>query len=196
MSFADSDSVPCGQMERVALYALRALPPAETAGMEAHLATCPACRREIEALRPVVAAFASWPADVLRPPPEAVWERVAHRIADEAGVRPMSARVEQYSEPAWESVAPGIACTILATDNERHRISMLVRLDPGAKYPPHVHAGVEELHLLDGELWIDDRKLSPGEYYRAESGTSDRRVWSATGCTCALVTSTRDALLV
>ena len=29
---------------------------------------------------------------------------------------------------------------------------MLVRLAPGAAYPPHRHAGVEELHLLEGEL--------------------------------------------
>ena len=29
---------------------------------------------------------------------------------------------------------------------------MLVRLAPGTDYPPHRHAGVEELHLLDGEI--------------------------------------------
>lgn len=193
MSLTDSDGVPCGQMERVALYALRALPPAETADIEAHLPTCPECRREIEALRPVVDAFALWPADVLRPP-ETLWERIAHGIAGETGEKPMLARIEHYSEPPWESVGPGIACKVLATDSERHRVSMLVRLEPGAAYPPHAHAGVEELHLLHGELWVDDRKLLPGDYNRAESGTSDQRVWSATGCTCVLITSTRDAL--
>jgi len=72
---------------------------------------------------------------------------------------------------------------------------MLVRLAAGAEYPPHTHAGVEELYLLDGELWIDHRKLYPGDYNRAEPGTSDERVWSETGCTCVLVTSTKDALL-
>lgn len=193
MSLADSGGVACAQLERVALYALRALPPVESADIEAHLSTCPTCQREMRALLPVVEAFASWPADVLRPP-DALWERVARRIADEAGGKPMSATAKQYSEPPWERVAPGIECKVLATDNERHRISMLVRLEPGASYPPHVHSGVEELHLLDGELWIDDRKLSPGDYHQAEAGTSDRHVWSETGCTCVLMTSTRDAL--
>jgi anti-sigma factor ChrR (cupin superfamily) len=61
-------------------------------------------------------------------------------------------------------------------------------------YPPHIHAGVEELHRLDGELWIDDRKLFPGDYNRGEPGTGDSRVWSETGCTCVLVTSFRDIL--
>jgi anti-sigma factor ChrR (cupin superfamily) len=91
-------------------------------------------------------------------------------------------------------VAPGIECKLLAKDSERDRISMLVRLAAGASYPPHTHADVEELHLLDGELWIDGRKLVPGEYNRGAPGESDDNVWSETGCTCLLVTSTNDTL--
>lgn len=34
----------------------------------------------------------------------------------------------------------------------------------GASYPAHTHAGAEELHLLEGELWINGRKLVPGDY--------------------------------
>jgi len=51
---------------------------------------------------------------------------------------------------------------------------MLVRLAPGATYPAHTHAGVEELHLLDGELWIDECKLVPGDSItvRPEQATS------------------------
>ena len=81
----------------------------------------------------------------------------------------------------------------MATDTTRHRVSMLVRLLPGVEYPPHTHAGLEELFLLDGELWIDDRKLYPGDYNRAEA-LGDQRVWSETGCTCVLITSTQDIL--
>jgi anti-sigma factor ChrR (cupin superfamily) len=73
-------------------------------------------------------------------------------------------------------------------------VSMLVRLAPGASYPAHTHVGVEELHLLDGELWIDERKLFPGDYNRGEPGAGDQRVWSETGCTCVLITSTKDIL--
>lgn len=62
------------------------------------------------------------------------------------------------------------------------------------EYPPHSHAGVEELHLLEGELWINERKLYPGDYSRGEPGTADARVWSETGCMCVLVTSPRDVL--
>ena len=85
---------------------------------------------------------------------------------------------------------------MLDSDPERDRVSLLVRLAPGVDYPPHTHAGLEELHLLSGELWIDDRKLYPGDYNRAEAGTADQRVWSETGCTCVLITSPSDVLLI
>lgn len=112
----------------------------------------------------------------------------------ETNDRPSSATAPQWSEPEWEDVAPGISCNLLASDTGHDRVSMLVRLAPGTYYPPHSHAGVEELHLLQGELWIEDRKLYPGDYNRREPGTSDSRVWSETGCTCLLITSPSDVL--
>lgn len=98
------------------------------------------------------------------------------------------------SEPDLNEPGPGISCKVLAADLERNRLSMFVRLAPGGEYPPHTHAGIEQLYLLLGELWIDDRKLYPGGYNRAEPGSGDKRVWSETGCTCILVTSSNDIL--
>ena len=172
---------------------MQALPASEIAAAEAHIAACPDCQRELESLRPVVDSFVSWPTDVLRPT-TSLQARLALRIAEETGKEPMLPPARRWSEPEWEQVAPGIECKLLATDAERHRVSMLVRLAPGASYPAHTHAGVEELHLLDGELWIDGRKLVPGDYNYGAPGGGDERVWSETGCTCLLVTSTKDTL--
>jgi anti-sigma factor ChrR (cupin superfamily) len=174
-------------------YALQALPASEVAAAEAHIAICPDCRRELANLRPVVDRFVAWPTDVLRPT-TSLQARLAVRIAGETGTAPVLPAARGWSEPEWEPVAPGIECKLLATDTVRHRVSMLVRLAPGASYPAHTHAGVEELHLLDGELWIDERKLGPGDYNYGAPGAGDDRVWSATGCTCVLVTSTNDTL--
>jgi anti-sigma factor ChrR (cupin superfamily) len=134
------------------------------------------------------------PTDVLRPS-ASLWTRLAERIAAETGGEPLLPRDTGSTEPEWREVSPGIFCKLLAADTEKDRVSMLVRLAPGVAYPPHRHAGLEELYLLDGELWIDDMKLAPGDYNRAEEGSVDRRVWSETGCTCVLMTSTRDALV-
>jgi ChrR Cupin-like domain/Putative zinc-finger len=185
----------CNQSVQVAAYVMQALPASEAAAVETHIASCGQCRQELEMLRPVADTFAFWPIDVLSPP-TSLQERLARRIATDAGEEPgpVAPPEPQWEEPAWEEVAPGIFCKLMATDAEEHRVSMLVRLLPGVDYPPHTHAGREELFLLDGELWIDDRKLYPGDYNRAEAGSSDKRVWSETGCTCVLITSTRDVL--
>jgi len=188
---------PWEQIELTCAYAAQALEAPEVAAAEAHLASCPDCRRELESLRPVVDSLVSWPTDVLRPT-TSLQARLALRIAEETGkepVPPPARRGEQtWSEPEWEQVAPGIECKLFAADTARHRVSMLVRLAPGASYPAHTHAGVEELHLLDGELWIDERQLFPGDYNYGAPGAGDERVWSETGCTCVLVTSTKDIL--
>ena len=183
----------CAQSEGTGAYALQALPAGEVAAAEAHIASCPDCRRELASLRTVVDRFVAWPADVLRPA-ASLRGRLARRIADETGTQPVLPPAPQWAEPNWQEVAPGIECKLLASDTERRRVSMLVRLAPGAAYPAHTHAGTEELHLLDGELWIDGRKLLPGDYNYGAPGDGDERVWSETGCTCVLVTSTADAL--
>ena len=183
----------CKRVELACAYALQALPTSELAAVEAHIASCPDCQRELEDLRPVISRFVCWPTDVLRPT-TSLQERLALRIAEETGEQPVLPSMRQWSEPGWEQVAPGIECKLLATDTEWHRVSMLVRLAPGASYPAHTHAGAEELHLLDGELWIDWRKLVTGDYNYGAPGAGDERVWSETGCTCVLITSTKDTL--
>jgi anti-sigma factor ChrR (cupin superfamily) len=189
---ARSDIGACEQAELVAAYALRVLPAAEVVALEAHMEQCSQCRHEFERLCPIVATFDNWSTDVLRPS-TALWDRVVERI-EERERQPLAGPAPRWIEPEWEEVAPGISCKMLSSDPQADRVSMLVRLAPGVEYPPHSHAGTEELHLLQGELWIDDRKLYPGDYNRAEQGTSDRRVWSETGCTCVLITSPSDVL--
>jgi DNA-directed RNA polymerase specialized sigma24 family protein len=188
-----SGDVRCSQVELVSIYVLQALPESEVASVEAHIYGCACCQQELVSLRPALQAFAFWPTDVLRPS-RSLRSRLAWRIAAESEGRIQLPPRPPEPGPRWAEVAQGISCAILARHEERHYVSMLVRLAPGTDYPPHTHADIEELHLLNGELWIDDRKLHPGDYNRSEPGTVDRRVWSETGCTCVLMTSMRDEL--
>jgi anti-sigma factor ChrR (cupin superfamily) len=190
---SDSASHDRDYLELVFLHALGALPAAEIPALEAHLSACAECRQELQTLRPIVGAFVSWPADVLRPA-DTLWGRLARRIGAETGRAPVLPPPHRGAEADWEEAAPGLTYKVLAADTEKDRVSLLVRLAPGAHYPPHQHAGLEELFLLHGELWIDEKKLHPGDYNRAEAGTADQRVWSETGCACVLITSTRDIL--
>ena len=180
-------------LDRVFLFALRSLSPSEMESVEAQILSCEDCRREIEALQPVVGSFVGWSTDVLRPA-ESLWGRLAKRIASEAATQPYVPPLEAVAKPEWEEAAPGIHVKILARNTGIDSVSMLVRLDPGTDYPAHRHAGIEELHLLHGVLKVDDRTLYPGDFIHAEAGSVDHRVWSETGCTCFLMTSAEDAL--
>jgi quercetin dioxygenase-like cupin family protein len=182
-------------LEMATLYALQVLPASEISVFEDHLPTCAECQREIETLRPIINSFAFWPTELLRPP-TSLWKRLSQRISvDESGTEPVSAPDTKPAEPEWEKVTDGVFCKLLSMDAETSRVAMLVRLAPGADYPSHRHAGFEELHLLYGELRIDERKLQAGDFIRAETGSIDHRVWSEAGCTCVLLTSTRDTIL-
>jgi len=181
-------------LDRVVLFALQALPAREISTVEAQISACEECRQEIETLRPIVQSFVGWSTDVLRPA-ESLWSRLANRIAGETATPPFVPPLEAPVKPEWEQAAPGIHVKILARNGENDSVSMLVRLDPGTDYPGHRHAGIEELHLLHGILKVGDRTLYPGDFLHNEADSIDHRVWSLTGCTCLLVTSTKDVLI-
>jgi quercetin dioxygenase-like cupin family protein len=181
-------------LDLVYLFALRSLSPRERASVEAQILSCEDCQQEIQTLWPIVSSFVGWSADVLRPA-ESLWGRLATRIATESATQPyVPPPLEPPAKPEWEEAAPGIHVKILARNTEIDSVSMLVRLDPGIDYPAHRHAGTEELHLLHGILKVDERTLYPGDFIHNEAGSVDHRVWSETGCTCFLMTSTEDAL--
>ena len=196
---SSSDNQRCERRDLVASYALAALGRSETESMKAHLPTCLDCQQEYQALSSVTDTLSAWRAQTL-PSAVPLWNRLAERISGQPQKKvaaPVSAApvpAQGWSEPRWKEVAPGISCKLLSSDSEADRVSMLVRLAPDTAYPPHRHAGVEELYLLEGELWIENRKLEPGDYNRAERGTADQRVWSETGCMCLLITSPSDQL--
>jgi anti-sigma factor RsiW len=99
-------------------YVLGALPPAESAAFEGHLAGCPACRAEVEELRPAVDAL---PASVPPlEPPRALRDRLltdVHREAELlAAAGPEADRPPQRHRgplrgrlPRWVSAAAAVA---------------------------------------------------------------------------------------
>ena len=183
----------CEHSEATCAYAAGALADSEIAAELAHIVSCSECRHELVVLSQVVDSFVSWPTDILRPT-QSLRAKLALRLVLGKGKAAALPSPGKWSEPEWEQVAPGIECKLLAIDAERKRVGMLVRLASGASYPAHTRAGTEELHLLDGELWIDQRKLLPGDYSCGAPGAGDKHVYSEMGCTCVLVTSTSDIL--
>jgi anti-sigma factor ChrR (cupin superfamily) len=148
-------------LELVFLYALQALPASQISSVGAHLSACVECRQELETLRPVIGAFASWPTDILRPS-TSLWDRLARRIAADTGQAPVVPTLQPRAEQEWEEAAPGLSYKVLAADAENDRVSLLVRLAPGAQYPPHRHGGVEEFICCTASCGSTTRSSIPG----------------------------------
>ena len=74
------------------------------------------------------------------------------------------------AEGEWkESGLPGIRSKVLAIDNARGLVTMLVQADPGAIYPPHHHSGPEECYVIRGSVIIDGRVHRAGDFHHADA---------------------------
>lgn len=63
----------------------------------------------------------------------------------------------------------------------------IVRLEPGARIPPHRHECPEFIYVLEGELIVAAQRLGPGSASVASAGSVHSEVHSETGCVFVLV---------
>ena len=82
-------------------------------------------------------------------------------------------------EGLWRSVAPLVDMKMLYDDGSSH--SFLLRLQAGARLPPHGHAADEECIVLEGEGSIGDIFLRAGDYHLAPKGMRHGETFTATG---------------
>jgi anti-sigma factor ChrR (cupin superfamily) len=67
------------------------------------------------------------------------------------------------------------------------RAMQLVRFQPGASFPAHLHTDVEFLFMLEGEVLQNGHRLHAGWSKVAPAGTSDTQFISPSGCMFLLV---------
>ncbi len=81
----------------------------------------------------------------------------------------------------------GIFIKILRHDkNSKRAPSILLKFEPGAKYPVHNHPGGEEVFVLEGQVKFGNKNLSAGDYlFTPKNGK--HAVWSKKGCIMLLV---------
>jgi quercetin dioxygenase-like cupin family protein len=63
----------------------------------------------------------------------------------------------------------------------------IVRVEPGARIPPHTHECPEFIYVLEGELILGAQRLGPGSASVAAVGSVHSDVHSETGCVFVLV---------
>lgn len=104
--------------------------------------------------------------------------------------------IARAQEMDWQpGQLPGIFSKVLFNDTRRGYTTALVRITAGTHYPPHKHAGVEELYLLEGDLNVEGVSMRPGDYCRGEAGSIHGEIFTNGGCLFMVSSSQHDEIL-
>jgi anti-sigma factor ChrR (cupin superfamily) len=82
---------------------------------------------------------------------------------------------------------PGIRVRVLSLNHDRGYATLFLDVAPGTRFPPHHHAGAEECYVVSGSLFTWGRRLGPGDFVHADSGTEHSEMWTEEGCQVVLV---------
>ena len=66
----------------------------------------------------------------------------------------------------------GVFVNILRRDRETNDATVLIRLQPGCRYPAHKHVGLEEVFILQGGYRDHEGEHRAGEYVLNEAGSA------------------------
>jgi hypothetical protein len=103
----------------------------------------------------------------------------AHVFIREAEGQGAERTLVRDRDAGWPEFAPGIRRRVLWTAGGE--AALLYRADPGASVPGHSHGHDEECLMVQGELFLDDVLLQPGDYQLAPAGTGHRITETDTG---------------
>jgi anti-sigma factor ChrR (cupin superfamily) len=110
-------------------------------------------------------------------PSSAVWDKITARI-DQLETARDTLTVRAH-EGAWATSSPGVSRKLLHVDAEWQ--AFLVRIDPGARVPPHGHAILEECLVLEGEFEVGAETVRKGDLHLAFAGHDHLEIVSPTG---------------
>ncbi len=85
-------------------------------------------------------------------------------------------------QPLAEPGVSGVYVKVLRFDSSAGRApTILLKFDPGATYPAHVHPGGEEIFVMEGDIRLGKDRLHAGDYLYTAPGNI-HAVRSETGC--------------
>jgi len=91
-------------------------------------------------------------------------------------------------------VVPGIRMKLLARNDARGYVTLLLDVAPGSRFPAHRHGGDEECYVISGSLYACGRKIGAGDFHHADGGSDHGELWTEEGCRVLLIVSPEDYL--
>lgn len=175
------------------LHTLRALAPAEEEEFRRKLATDDTAASLVSAWSETAALLALSLEPI--PPPSHVREALLTAIGRTTGSAPMDVPEIRVldAEVGWQdSPIKGIRFKRLTLPEEADSVTVLMTIDPGARYPAHKHTGPEQCLVVSGSFESGGQLRKAGDWLFAESGTSDEEIYSPQGVTLLVVMARED----
>jgi anti-sigma factor ChrR (cupin superfamily) len=187
-----------------ALNALDTLDESERRALAEQLKAAPELQSELATFEAAIAAIAytTPPMSVAPDLKDRLFQRIAElppTPAEPADLEPIVADsiennpppfIVHYGEVKWRHFrSPGISIGNLYIDKEKREITCLMRLEPGVIFPPHRHAGPEEIFVLEGDLTVEGERCDRGDYVRSVPGSA-HSPFTEGGCLLLIKAST------
>ena len=120
---------------------------------------------------------------------------VTPQLAEEqAKLDPLSSRYVDVESLEWEPTpAEGIHMKVLMKD-DRGRMTALIRWQPGAKLPLHLHNDIEQSYVLEGSLADHEGECMAGQFVYRPAGNT-HRAWSPNGAVLLAIFLTPNTFL-
>jgi len=185
--------------EQAALYAMGSLTGEERDAFERLLAA-----GDPEAVAAVEAFQLTMEELVVAAPSPAIRPNTKDRLM--AGV--LNSKLAGFEEPEpgvhvlragngrWrETGFPGVTTKILHIEKETRIATTLLRLEPGAKYPPHSHSMLEQCLVISGDVRLGSKlQIFAGDYEKALPGTEHEFLTSDSGCELLIISCLEDEI--
>lgn len=89
-------------------------------------------------------------------------------------------------------VVPGVWFKVLSESKNRGYITMLMKVEPGTRFPEHHHSGEEECYVLSGSISINGKRLGPGVLHHGDEDSDHAVLSSDEGALLLLVVAKDD----
>lgn len=121
-------------------------------------------------------------------------EALREKVLTQAGVQQDAPvfRTIRAAQGTWSSLAPLADIKLLHEDATG--CSFLLRLQPGARLPPHDHPDNEVCLILEGSGYIGGIYLQAGDFHLASKGLTHSETYSETGALLFVHTSSKEYL--
>ena len=112
-------------------------------------------------------------------PPEGLFDAIEAEIDGQPTAPLSTLRAE---DGVWEQRNEKVWKKVLSVDPDSGRSMYLLRCLPGASIKPHMHERSEQIFIIEGELWVDDKLYSAGDSQFALAGTEHAEIKMPGGC--------------